>query len=242
MHVFIANINNWKMTENLLNDLKKQTHLCKIYLVDNGSTEDGTQEFLIRVKKDRNIRVIENKSNVDLNKLWNDFYWSTGDPYLCFLNNDLRIPSNFTEDSIDVFEKEEDVGCVLHSCNHPDYQESTNLNYVVLPNPLTQGWAFTLRRSAYYPLPNDVEFFGGDDLIFTRMWETRWRTAMVLSSPIIHLCAQSRQFYKGDREVNAKAVRRHGGQRFSYRCEYTRMHPSKRMIELFNEKESMNGA
>jgi len=229
MNILIININRLGMTRNLVNDLVLQTAPYKLRLVDQNSSEKGTREYFETVKKYLNAEIIYNDVNIDVNQLWNKFHLETNSPYLCFLNNDLRIPSNFVKDTVEVFEKESTVGCVLHSTNHPDYQSITPLNYVVLEEKLTQGWAFAFRREAYKIIPDDVQFFGGDDLLFTNLYRSGWKTAMILSSPITHFYAKSRKYYKGNREENRLNMMKYNCERYSYRSKYTRRFPNENM-------------
>lgn len=233
MDLQIVNINNLFYTRNVINDLSQQTSEFDLTVVDQGSKEQGTQEYLDSLVL-KGIKVIQNKENVPLNYLWNKFYMESKSPYICFLNNDVRIPSNFVEDTINVFDKEDGVGAVIHSTNHPRFQKTTDLKYIILGGPFAQGWDFTLRKEAYVPIPDDLKFFGGDDWLFNKLWYNGWKTAVVLSSPIIHFYAKSRRHYRGNREMEASALRAHGIGRIPYMCPYSKRSP--RFFEIGETK------
>ncbi len=234
LNILIININNLKFTQELVNDLALQTCPYKLRLIDNCSFEPGTKEYF---ESEGNvlypIEVIQNEKNVDINRLWNNFYLETDSDYLCFLNNDIRISSNFVKDTTEVLKREPTVGCVLHATNHPNYQKVTPLNYVILEDKITQGWAFSFRREAYKIIPDDIQFFGGDDFIFSYLYRCGWKTAMILSSPIIHFYARSRRYYTGDRRQNTENMLKYDWIRYTYRSCYTRRFPSEIMIERY---------
>ena len=118
--VLVVNINNLAYTSNVINDLLVQDCEFKLTVVDQGSTEINTREYLDFLCELDRINVIRNKTNVNLNTLWNKFYCETEEPYLCFLNNDVRVPRNFLKDTLDIFGKEKDVGATIHATNHPN--------------------------------------------------------------------------------------------------------------------------
>jgi hypothetical protein len=227
MHIQVVNINNLGFTKNIISDLMKQTHQIQLTVIDQGSTESGTKEYLRSLSEVPyiGVEIIRNDKNVDLNRLWNRLYYNSKSDYLCFLNNDVRISSNFVEDTINIFEKEWDVGAVVHATNHPEYQSATKLNYVISEKKQMQGWDFTMRREVYTPIPNDLKVFGGDDWLFTMMYRKMRKLAVALSSPIIHYNAQSRKYYKGDRNVEAAVLRALGIERLHYISRYTNRHP-----------------
>lgn len=226
LHIQIVNINRLEMTKQVVSDLFRQTHQFNLTIVDQGSTEPGTKEYLYSLREIPYIEVIYNDSNVDLNRLWNRLYRESNCPYLCFLNNDVRVPANFVEDIVNILDKEKSVGAVIHPTNHPDYQKTSKLNYAVLKDQIVQGWAFTLRREVYTVIPDDLKVFGGDDWLFVQMYRKHWKTAIALSAPIIHFHAKSRKYYKGDRQEEADALKQHGIERLPYYiATYTRQKP-----------------
>jgi len=223
IHFVIVNINGLRFTRPLSQDLLNQTKFWRATLLDQASTEPGTAEFLATLNYP--FDVIRNAVPLDLNRIWDWHYRMSQCPYLCFLNNDVRIPSNFVADTEAIFELEPSVGCVIHSTNHPDYQDvSPVLRYEVMNDRIAQGWDFTLRREAYTVIPDDLKTFGGDDYLFANLYEKGWKVAVALSSPIVHYYARSRRYYKGSREEEGAAYRRHNYAKMG-KCPYSRRFP-----------------
>ncbi len=234
LDILVVNINNLKYTRNLIDDLSYQNFPYTLYLVDQNSSEEGTKDFFREMRRHPNIWSIENDGNVDLNRLWNQFVNYTYSPYICMLNNDVRIASNFVEDTITILDKESEVGCVIYATNHPDYYRATDLWYEILPGRCVQGWAFTIKKAAYTMIPDTLKVFGGDDFIFHHLYEKGWKVAVCLSSPIIHYRGKSRRFYTGDREEEARNLRALNCPRMPYRNKYTVLSPTFERIEDAN--------
>jgi len=219
LNILIVNINNLEYTKNLIDDLLCQTVRPKIFLVDQGSTEEGTREYLYSLD---NIYVIRNDHNVSLSRIWNNFYTMTDGGYLCFLNNDIRVPDNFVKDTMMTFEMDKSIGCVVHATNNPEYKKRDDLVYVVNVDQFCQGWDFSIRREAYTIIPDEITFFGGDDFIYHNLYEEKWGVATVLSSPIIHFHAKSRKEFKGDRDADLVHLRKYVKNKFNYYNKYSR--------------------
>jgi GT2 family glycosyltransferase len=224
MHIVIVNINGLKYTVPLVDGLKHQTYPFKATVYDQNSFESGTKEFLESLQPP--FEVVMNDSHVDLNRIWDNHYLNSGDPYLCFLNNDVEVPHNFVEDTVRIFEAEPKVGCVIHSTNHPDFTKPAPFWYEVLSEKVVQGWDFTLRREAYVKIPDELKTFGGDDFLFSNLYQNGWKVAVALSSPIVHHYAKSRHFYTGSRQEEATAYARYGYPKLG-RCPFSRRFPIK---------------
>jgi hypothetical protein len=231
LHVLVVNVNNLQMTKSLVEDLQQQTLPCYLTIVDQGSVEPGTMEYLQTIL---GAKVIYNDHNVPLNWMWNYFYQNTTEPYLCFLNNDTRITCNFVEDIVEIFNRESNVGCVVHAVNHPEYVKRTLLHYVIPDGRFVQGWDFTLRRECYTLIPEELKFFGGDDWLYHNLYEKGWKVAVALSSPILHYKAVSRRYV--DRQVlnqDSRNFKMKGYKRLPYGSSYTRKYPTKEIQQAF---------
>ncbi len=227
LHIIVVNINNLDFTKNLIYDLLRQTEPFKLTLVDQGSKEEGTREYFNSLVSNPNINLQLNSENINLNHLWNNHYLNTNEPYLCFLNNDIRAPSNFVKDTVDIFEKEATVGCVVHSTNHPEYFRTSKLKYMVVRGGgFVQGWDFSVRRIAYSLIPEELDTFGGDDYLFNSLSAQGWRIALVLSSPIIHFKAMSHRYFEGDRNKVSENAKKYGLKRLPYRNLYSLPYPT----------------
>lgn len=189
----IVNYNCLFHTYNLLADIKKQTYNnYELIIVDQGSIEIGTHGYLDRWEADGHI-VIRNKSNESLNQIWNDTIKYSHSPIVSFLNNDIRIPPNFLQDTWDIFDRERDVTCVIHPTNNPIFHVKDKLEYVVLEERTMQGWDFSFRKDDWIDIPADLKFYCGDDFIFENLYLREKKVAMALSSPITHLRSQTKK-------------------------------------------------
>ncbi len=97
--------------------------------------------------------------------------------------------------------------------------------YEIARKRICQGWAFTIRREAYFPIPDDLRVFGGDDYLFTNLYLKGWQVAVALSSPIIHYHARSRRYFDGDRNEEARRLGKYVDRKLTYYGEYSRREP-----------------
>ncbi|MFW6008714.1 MAG: glycosyltransferase [archaeon] len=192
--ILIVNYNNIDYTRNCINDLLNQINKnFEIFLFDQNSNEEGTISYLNKIDQYENINVIKNDKNVDLNRVWNDFYEMSNNKFICFLNNDVRLTNNFTDDIVNIFNDNNNIGAVIHVTNNPNYiKPSFSLNYEILDPPLYQGWDFCLRREEYNVIPDTLRIFGGDDFLFSNVVKNNNSIALTYSSPIIHYKERTR--------------------------------------------------
>ena len=183
--VLVVNLNNLEFTKDCVSDLMSQDCNFNLTIIDQNSSEEGTKEYFSTLPE--NIEFIQNDCNVNLNQLWNWFVLKSNTPYICLLNNDVRIAPNFLSSAIKVFEKEPNVGFVNHISNNKDYQEwSFELNYKIIETPYRQGWDPIFRKESYNQIPNELSFFYGDDYIYSKLYSSGMKGAYVLNSPMIH--------------------------------------------------------
>lgn len=197
LRVLVLNLNNLEYTKQCISDLLDQDiEDFEITIVDQGSSEVGTIEYLENIPSEYEIDVIFNAKNEPVNKMWNWFHQKHDEDLLCYLNNDVRIPPNFISDTIKVFEKEDKVGIVAHATNHPNYQNILpELKYVVVPKFINmQGWDYTIRKECFSPIPEELKIYCGDDYLYNNLYEKGYDMAYVLSSPMIHYEGQSKKF------------------------------------------------
>lgn len=206
LSVLIVNINNLAYTKSCLGDLSRQdSRDFSITLVDQGSTEPGTEDFLQSAQNNLGVKVIRNGYNKPLNWIWNDFYRDSETPYLCFLNNDVKLTENFISDTIHILDTQSGVGAVVHSANSWKWNSKmSGPEWVYLDYRIKQGFDFAVRREAYSEVPEILKFYWGDDWIFHNVYERGYNVAICLSSPIIHWGEKSSGFspvsYKDEEE------------------------------------------
>lgn len=211
IHVIVVNINQLSYTKKCINDLIAQTSRFDLTLFDQNSNEPDTIEYLDFVKsldgKVGRVNVVKNDCNAPLNMVWNWFYKKTTNPYLCFLNNDVRIPDNFIKDTIETLETDKTCGIAIHVTNNEYIQRKNNLEYVT-DNTSMQGWDFTIRRNVYTLIPTDLILYCGDNYLFEQMYLNGGKCATILSSPIIHYKAKSQvsnsEFFKNLKTKESK--------------------------------------
>jgi GT2 family glycosyltransferase len=211
LKILVVNLDNKEFTKNCLVDLSNQNNKdFDIVLVDQNSQEMGTKEFLDTLNYD-NLELVINKENTPLNYVWNWFIKTYKNEYLCFLNNDVVLPTNFVDTTINVFEKENNVGLVVHSTNHDFYDsESDELKYhIVEPFKYFQGWDFTARREILPIIPDYIKTYCGDDFIFNNIYEKGFDLAYILNSPIIHFEGSSKKSMKTSGVEDIVSFRKH---------------------------------
>ena len=191
--ILIVNLNNIEYTKKCINSLNNQTNKnFKVFLVDQNSDEIGTSEYLDECLNN-NIIVIRNSDNFPLNHIWNNFKNLTNFKYLCFLNNDTILSSNYVDDTLKTFNDNIKIGIVIHVTNNNLHNKIKNkLEYIVLTEPMSQGWDFTIKREIYPDIPKELLIFGGDDYIFSKLCKYEYLVAMVYSSPIKHFKERTR--------------------------------------------------
>lgn len=196
--VVIINLNCLFHTKNLVEDLRKQTYKnFTLTVLDQNSTQKGTIEYLRVIREYDDLEVITKRHhrNIPLNSLWNSYVELSTKPYVCLLNNDIRIASNFLQNIVDIFKKEPTVGAIMHPTNHPKYKKaSPNLDYEIFePFKYRQGWDICIRKEAWTRIPDSLTIYCGDDFVFEHMYRKGFNYAVDKSSPIIHYLGQTRK-------------------------------------------------
>lgn len=207
--ILIVNLNNLEYTKDCINDLIKQDCSFNLMIVDQNSTENGTKEYfdsLLESKLPKNIeylRFYQNTYNQPLNHIWNWFAEISNTKYLCMLNNDVRICPNFLSTAIKVLDKEPMVGIINHVTNNRDYRKwSDELDYKIIDNIYRQGWDFIIRKECYNQIPEELEFFFGDDYIYSTLYSNNFKGAYILNSPMIHYECSTTEEKGGVRDLS----------------------------------------
>lgn len=183
--VLVVNLNNLNYTKDCISDLLEQDCEFDLTIVDQNSTEEGTEDYFSSLSSE--IEIIRNSYNKPLNHIWNWFVEKSNTPYICLLNNDVRIAPNFLSSAVELLDKEKSVGFVNHVTNNSNYQEwSSELKYSIIESPYRQGWDPIFRKSCFSYIPNELSFFYGDDYIYSKLYTSGFKGAYVLNSPMIH--------------------------------------------------------
>lgn len=145
LSIIIACFNKYKFTQSALNDLFQLPNDHEIIVVDNAST-DETQKELSNIKKD-NFIYIRNELNGLHSKASNLGYaFSTGNNIL-FLNNDIRVKSNYNNWTDNILKY-----CSTHIVGPTMGLLDKNLNFVkesnqdLFGNTYISGWCIASSR------------------------------------------------------------------------------------------------
>jgi len=115
--IIIPNLNGKKFLEICLDSIMCQTFQdFSVIVVDNGSVDESV-EFARKHYSD--VRVIEFRKNKGFGAAVNEGIKRTKSKYVCLLNNDVELDSNFLKEMVTVLEKRKDV----------DYCAAKMLNY-----------------------------------------------------------------------------------------------------------------
>jgi len=195
--ILLVNLNNLEYTKECLNDLLNQDIVFNLRLIDQNSSEFGTKEFFDEFfSRHQNgdfygkinfLEVLNTGFNKPLNHLWNEYMNESLTDFVCLLNNDVKISPNFLSSAITILENEPKVGVVNHITNNIKFSSwSDSLNYIIMESPYRQGWDPIFRKSCYSNIPENLNFFYGDDFIYSKLYESGYKGAYVLNSPMIH--------------------------------------------------------
>lgn len=231
----IVNFHTARHTLNLLRDLFEQTEQFELLLFDQEVDKSSEFSEIIKWVATLEGRYICSKENRPLNHVWNEAVALCDTKYIAFLNNDIRILPNFIDTTVKILDREPTVDCVVHPTNHPSYiKAEKTLRYIKLTGtPLRQGWDFTIRKSRWETIPQELQFFCGDDFIFESIHQRGGSVAYALSSPILHWQGQSPR----GKVRGAEDVERYKSLGFKHRLstpeEYSLIKPSTEFSKAF---------
>lgn len=96
MSIIIPCFNKWNFTSSALKDLSfLDPELHEIIVVDNGSSDETGTEIQKYQKKFSNLKYIRNIENRGFSRGCNIGYANATGNFIMFLNNDIRVHSNF---------------------------------------------------------------------------------------------------------------------------------------------------
>ena len=107
--IVILNWNGIKLLEKFIPPLLKYTpEQHKIYVIDNGSTDDSI-EF---IKKHKRMKIIKLDCNYGFAKGYNLGLRDVKEDILCLLNNDVEVTKNWTKSILKQFKEEADTAVI----------------------------------------------------------------------------------------------------------------------------------
>ncbi len=195
--VLLINLNNLDYTKNCFEYLVRQDILFNLKIVDQNSSEKGTQEYynyifdrhLSGYYKDKiHIMGVYNSGyNKPISQVWNEFIRESDTEFVCLLNNDVIIAPNFLSSAIYAMDSDPKIGVVNHPTNKKEYNKwSTDNNIVKISEPYRQGWDPIFRKECYFNIPDKIDFFYGDDFLYSKLYSNGYYGSYVLNSPMIH--------------------------------------------------------
>ena len=150
--------NKWNFTKSCLKDLLQLNTYCEIIIVDNASTDETKIELEKLVKENNNLIYIRNEENIFHSKACNQGARIANGEYILFLNNDIRIRSNYTNW----------IDAIINACNSTNGlvgptmgQLDNNMNFVreanqqLSGNCYLGGWCVAAKREIWHKLDLD---------------------------------------------------------------------------------------
>lgn len=215
--------NKFNFTKSCLNDLRQLPENHEIIIIDNGSV-DETQGEILQIERSlsmkNNLIYHRNKKNLGFAKACNIGYGISTAPNVLFLNNDIRVKSNYTDWTAPLLK-----WCPTSVVGPTMGQLDNALNFVQEANKILpgksylSGWCIASSKDVWdkliigsYQGPFSEEFglayFEDTDLGF------RTRTlnipVQIVDVPVVHFGKQTsaqlntRQLYLQAREIFVK--------------------------------------
>lgn len=166
--------NNWNFTKACLNDLSKLSSDHEVLVVDNGS-EDDTKNIpkpLFVFDRPQNFGYIRNESNLGFAKASNQGFACARGEIILFLNNDIRVQSNYSDWTkliIDAVEEDYLVG-PTGGLLDKDLNFISEINKLAEGNFYMSGWCLSASKITFKKLMLD-EYEGPFTEEFTTYFE-----------------------------------------------------------------------
>jgi len=150
LSIVIPIFNKWNFTKSCLEDLKhlpKETH--EIIVVDNASSDETQEE----IKKYFNIKYIRNEQNLGFGRACNIGYAQSIAANVLFLNNDIRVKSDYTIWTQHLIEKC-DIGLVGPTMGQLDdeFNFKQEANKLLDGNAYMSGWCLASSKENWKKL------------------------------------------------------------------------------------------
>lgn len=222
LSIIIPVFNKWNFTKSCLEDLSKLTEDHEIIVVDNASTDTTT--FLTSYFP--KVKVIKNEANLGFAKACNIGYTHSMNENVLFLNNDIKVKSNFDTWTQKLLKHCDDKSLVGPTMGQLD----NNLNFkqekngILTGNSYMSGWCLAAHKNVWQQLilpeykgPFSEEFglayFEDTDLGFrARMSKI---DSVVVDIPVVHFGKQTSkqlntyELYNSARNVFLKKWKNH---------------------------------
>lgn len=114
IYIILLNYNGYKDTIDCINSLNNIDYKnYKIIVVDNNSMDDSKEEISKYIEYNNNVIFIESKENLGFsggNNLGIKYAMEHGADYICLLNNDTVVETDFLNPLVDIMEKDKSIG------------------------------------------------------------------------------------------------------------------------------------
>lgn len=120
--IIILNWNTLSYLKACVKSIKKYTKDYELIIVDNGSTENGTEGYILKVAD----KYILNKDNLGFSKGNNQGAEMASGEFLCFCNSDIVVGKHWLEEMLKTFNNEK-CGAV-GTLGNPRFKEVEGIN------------------------------------------------------------------------------------------------------------------
>lgn len=168
--IVVLNFNSYMDTVECLNSLKNIDYEnYEVIIVDNSSVDGSFEKLKDKFKSYIILKTKENKGYANGNNLGIDYALKNGAEYICVLNNDVVVESDFLSKIIDVM-KDKKVGiagpCICSYDNRQNIQAmGANIN---LYTGLTQAKSKGKKYSDFQSENIKVDYLGGACFVIKR--------------------------------------------------------------------------
>ncbi len=116
--IIIPHYNGEQYLKRLLPSIANQTfNDYEVIIIDDSSPDESVVEYIKTFIKDhRNMQLIENRENLGFVKTCNKGIRLSKGEYICLLNQDTEVKSNFVERNVEILDADGSVGalsCVI---------------------------------------------------------------------------------------------------------------------------------
>jgi len=181
----------WKCPESYfkhnVSEMLSSDCVKEIIIIDN----DPSKKFNLPL--DPRIKMINNKINIGVNPAWNQGVLNSSAEYYLLLNDDCLISESVLEATVAVMDSDEEVGIVNYwTKKEPLNQYITrrkptfDIKYLNHIGPNPNGWFIGGRTKEYFPIPEELVYFYGDNLIHDKCKESGKRVVKIISDYISH--------------------------------------------------------
>ena len=152
----------------LLSVLHHDKAVSEILLIENGSIEDRPSILSSISEK---IKLLPQEQNLYVNPSWNLGVSESSEDYVGILNDDIIVPLNlftylnyFDMDNHGVF------GACDYLIQEMQLPQRFSVRYVQAATTGDRVWGYgvlmAMKKSHYYPIPEDLLIWAGDDYLF----------------------------------------------------------------------------